>query len=291
MKSKRSNLSSDIARFPAPLRLLAFLLMLLVLWLPFAVPIALLVSDPNRVTIATMAVLFVEFLIGVQVWGCQVHGDAQIFRTYGLVRSPQAGLELLLGLVMGLISLFLLFAVQGWLGWITWQPVAGQLLFQVTLAGGLSGLGTGLAEELVFRGWMLDELERDYPASVALWTNSLIFACLHFIKPLPEVIRTFPQFPGLVLLGLSLVWAKRSTRQRAYPNGCLGLSIGLHAGLVWGYYLIHVSGLITPTNQVPDWLTGIDQNPLAGGIGLMFLAAIAGLMRWRSMLSQRTNPL
>jgi hypothetical protein len=110
---------------------------------------------------------------------------------------------------------------------------------------------------------------------------------LHFIKPLPEVIRTFPQFPGLVLLGLALVWAKRSTRRQlrltgVQHQGRLGLPIGLHAGLVWGYYMIHVGQLARYSGQVPQWLTGIDQNPLAGGAGLVFLMLLAAYMRWRS---------
>lgn len=279
---------SKLARLPAPVRLLAFLLVLLLLWLPIAVPIALSLPDANAVTIATMTVLFVEFLAWIQLWGRKVHRDARILSTYGLVRSQQNTLELLLGIAFGLISLFLMFGVQGGMGWIEWQPVKLALL-QVTLEGVLTGFGTGLAEELVFRGWLLDELERDYNPGISLWGNSLIFACLHFIKPIPEIIRTFPQFPGLVLLGLALVWAKRSTRHPSCPNGRLGLPIGLHSGLVWGYYVIHVGNLISYRDRVPDWLTGIDQNPLAGAVGLIVLTALAGLMRWRSQVNQRFN--
>lgn len=281
---------SKLARLPAPVRLLVFLLVLLLLWLPIAVPIALALPDANARTIATMTALFVEFLVWIQLWGRRVHQDARILSTYGLVRSQQNTLELLLGLALGLISLCLMFGVQGGMGWIEWQP-AGLSLLKVTLEGLLTGFGTGLAEELVFRGWILDELERDYNPGISLWANSLIFACLHFIKPIPEIIRTFPQFPGLVLLGLALVWAKRSTRHPTCPNGRLGLSIGLHSGLVWGYYIIHVGSLTEYTNQASDWLTGIDQNPLAGAVGLIVLTGIAGLMRWHSQVSQRVNKL
>ncbi len=257
---------------PAPLRLLAFLAIVAVIWLPLALPIALLIPDPNTVTICTMALLFVTFLLLIRIWGKQVHGERRIFQTYGLVFTPQMGQEVAVGLCLGAVSLFALFVLQGWLGWIRWQnsPQLARVIFD----GSLTALGVGFAEELVFRGWILDELRRDYTFRTTLWADSLIFACLHFIKSLSEIIRTVPQFPGLVLLGLALVWAKRSTQGR------LGLSIGLHAGLVWSYYIVNVGQVVQYTDHVPTVLTGIDRNPLAGIIGLLFLAGLAALMRW-----------
>lgn len=268
-----------LAAYPAPLRLLAFLAIVGVIWLPFALPIALLIPDPNTVTICTMALLFVIFLLLIRVWGKQVHGERRIFQSYGLVFTQQMGQEIAIGLVLGAVSLFALFILQGGLGWIRWQN-SPYPLGRVILEGSLTALGVGFAEELVFRGWILDELRRDYRSKTTLWATSLIFACLHFIKAVSEVIRTFPQFPGLVLLGLALVWAKRST------HGRLGLSIGLHAGLVWSYYIVNVGQIVQYTDRVPMLLTGIDRNPLAGVIGLLFLTGLAALMRW---LAKRQN--
>ena len=74
---------------------------------------------------------------------------------------------------------------------------------------------------------------------------------------------------GLLLLGLTLVWAKRA------GGGRLGLPIGLHAGFVWGNYIINVGQLVKYSGQVPDWITGVNRNPLAGVTGLLFLGAIA----------------
>ncbi|WP_442921417.1 hypothetical protein [Microcoleus sp. PH2017_28_MFU_U_A] len=59
----------------------------------------------------------------------------------------------------------------------------------------------------------------------------------------------------------------------------LGLSIGIHAGLVWGYYIINVGELVRYSGSVPDWVTGINGNPLAGAIGLLFLSVLAVAMR------------
>ncbi|HEY9891306.1 MAG TPA: LPXTG cell wall anchor domain-containing protein, partial [Candidatus Sericytochromatia bacterium] len=82
---------------------------------------------------------------------------------------------------------------------------------------------------------------------------------------------------SLLILGLTLVWAKRSTR------GLLGLPIGIHAGLVWGYYILNVGKLVEYSHQVSPWITGVDGNPIAGVMGLLFLSFLAFWMRKRSL--------
>jgi hypothetical protein len=148
----------------------------------------------------------------------------------------------------------------------------------VILEGLISALGIGLAEEFVFRGWLLDELQRDYSPNTSLWADGMIFAVLHFLKPLSEMMLTLPGFPGRLLLGLTLVWSKRTR------SGLLGLPIGLHAGLVWGYYIINVGQLVQYSGQVSPWITGIEGDPLAGFMGLLFLSVLAFWMRKRLLL-------
>lgn len=256
------------------MRLGMFLLTLLLLWLPIAAPIYLLVDDPNLVTILTMGLLFGAFLLLLGWWGRNVYGRFQLVKSYGLERSQKNANDLLQGLIIGLAFTFSLFLLEGLLGWIQFQTPQPNLL-RVILEGFLSALGIGFAEELVFRGWVLDELQQDYTPKVSLWASALIFAVLHFLKPLSEVIRTLPTFPALVLLGLTLVWAKRSS------GGRLGLPIGLHAGLVWGYYILNVGQLVQYSNTVSPWITGVDNNPIAGLMGLLFLSVLAFWMRKR----------
>ncbi len=256
------------------MRLGTFLLTLLLLWLPVAAPIYLLGRDPNTVTILTMGLLFGEFLLLLRWWGRNVYGRSQLLKSYGLQRSLHNGLDLLEGLSIGLGFVFGLFALEGLLGWLEFQTP--QLpLPQLILEGFVSALGIGFAEELVFRGWLLDELQRDYSPKASLWADAVIFAVLHFLKPLSEVIRTLPGFPARLLLGLTLVWAKRSYQGR------LGLPIGLHAGLVWGYYIINVGQLVQSSKTISPWITGVDGDPTAGIMGLLFLSILAFWMRKR----------
>lgn len=248
---------------------------LLLFWLPFAAPIYWFLNyDPNLLTILTMGLLFGQFLLLLNVWGKRVYQQPHLFKHYGLKGTRQNGLNLLQGLTIGLLFTFSLFALEGLLGWLQFQ--SPQLPLPRLVAEGLvSALGIGLAEELVFRGWLLDELQRDYSPKTSLWADAIIFAVAHFLKPLAEVIRTLPQFPSLLLLGLTQVWAKRSS------GGLLGLPIGLHAGLVWGYYIINVGQLVEYTGKVSPWITGVDHNPIAGVMGLLFLSILAFWMRKR----------
>lgn len=214
-----------------------------------------------------MGILYLEFLGLVAVWGRSIYRQP-LFRRYGLVVTRKNGRDLLFGLCLGLVSLLTLLSVEVGLGWIEWQPAKPDFL-RIVLEGLAVALGLGFAEELLFRGWLLDELQRDYSPSLATGVNAFLFAIAHFIKPFEEVLRTLPAFPGLFLLGLTLVWAKQT------GQGRLGLPIGLHGGLVWGYYLVNVGQLLSYNNKVPVWVTGIDANPLAGVMGMVWLSAIA----------------
>ncbi|MCV3216709.1 CPBP family intramembrane metalloprotease [Plectonema radiosum NIES-515] len=264
-----------LSQYPAPVRLGIFILALLLLWLPIAAPIRLLVRDDNLVTILTMPLLYVEFILLLRLWGKKVYKQTQILRHYGLERTPQNAIDLLRGLAIGLINILILFGVEGLLGWLVWQKPSIFLL-RVILEGLIVALAYGFAEELLFRGWLFDELQRDYNLRVVIWATAVIFAVSHFIKPLPEIIRTSPQFFGLLLLALFLVCAKR------WRRGRLGLSIGLHAGLLWGYYIINVGQLTKYSGVVPDWVTGVNRNPLAGLMGLVLLAVLALWMERKS---------
>lgn len=272
---------SDLTRlssYPAPARLGIFILALLLSWLPFATPIYLVLKhDPNLTTILTMGLMFIVFLILLRFWNQKVYQNSYWLKSYGLERTRKNGIDLVNGLSIGFVFTLSLFILEAILGWVIIKPPTVFLL-KVIGEGLISGLGVGLVEEFFFRGFLLDELDRDYSSNVVLWVDAIVFALLHFLKPIEEIIRTFPTFPALILLGLTLVFAKRSCSNR------LGICIGLHAGLVWGYYILNVGKLLEYTNKVPPWITGIDNNPIAGVMGLVFLGILAFWMKQRAAI-------
>ncbi|MGD1714473.1 CPBP family intramembrane glutamic endopeptidase [Dapis sp. BLCC M172] len=272
-----------IAKFSAPARIGIFILTLLLVWIPLAAPIYFLVENVNLESIFAIALLYIEFIILVRFWGKKVYQQPHLLRRYGLVINRRNFQQFFQGLGIGLFSLFSLFILEIFLGLVVWHSPSEKLL-QFIFEGLLVSVGIGFAEELLFRGWLLDELERNYQVKVVSWVSSIVYAVLHFIKPIEEILRTWLQFPGLVLLGLIFVWAKRSSGKQLNKftdkkQELLGLPMGIHAGLVWGYYIINVGGLVKYADDVGEWLVGIDGNPLAGLMGLLFLGAIALWMR------------
>ena len=221
-----------------------------------------------------MGLLFLIFLVYLPLWVKRVYRLKRPFSQYGLVWQKRNAIELLQGLALGFCFTWGLLISEHLLGLLTILPPSTTII-QVVLGGSLTGLGVALAEELAFRGWIYDELERDYSSNIVLWSCGGLFAIAHFLKPLMEMIRTLPVLPGLTLLGITLVWAKRGC------NGRLGKPIGLHGGLVWGYYIFNVGGLIEYKDNISPWITGLDGNPLGGLCGIIALSGLAWLM-WRS---------
>ncbi|HIK31848.1 MAG TPA: CPBP family intramembrane metalloprotease [Oscillatoriales cyanobacterium M59_W2019_021] len=270
----------QLDRHPLAIRFSLFTIALLLLWVPFALPIYRFVPDPNWVSILSMGILYLEFLVLLKIWGRYVYRQS-LFQRYGLIFFQKNGRDWLFGLSLGLVSLFSLLSLEFVLGWLAWQPPASNFP-RIAVEGFAVAVGIGFAEELLFRGWLLDELQRDYRSDTATWVNALLFAAVHFIKPWQEMLRSLPAFPGLFLLGLALVWAKKTGQRR------LGLPMGLHSGLVWGYYLMNVGQLMEYRDAVPVWVTGIDANPLAGMMGMVWLSAIALGMKYMAKKTQKS---
>lgn len=261
----------EIANYAAPARLGLFLATLLLIWLPIAAPLYLIWGEPSATGLVLL--VYCEFIALIWAWGRNVEQKARPYTYYGLVFSWQNLLECSIGIAFGVISLSLLMLLETSLGWQKWQ--AGVNWSGAILPGLLTGIGTGFAEELLFRGWLLTELEKDYGEKRSLFLASGIFALLHlnFVKLFESIAIVGVQLPGLALLGMDLVWAKRSR------SGRLGLAIGLHSGLVWAYYAIATTKLLVPAHVVPEWVTGINGNPIAGMMGIMCLGAIALVLR------------
>ena len=127
-------------------------------------------------------------------------------------------------------------------------------------------LGVGLAEELIFRGWLFEELKNQFGLKKALVYQALIFRLVHigFDMPFWEMTSILA---GLFLLGILLALF------RLKDNNSLWGSIGLHGGLVGGWFLIN-NGLVEISKDAPAWLVGPgngNTNPLGGFIGIILL--------------------
>jgi uncharacterized protein len=258
-----TELAKKLSNAPAAIRIASFIMVLLSLWLIFAVPLHSLLRNPNQVSLIALPILFGIFLLLLRPWGQLVHGQPHLLRHYGM-RQPKSWIyECLGGLGIGYGIVLLLFELQGAVGWLHWfNP--GRSVPQVLLEGLAVAMIVGLAEEILFRGWLLDELKRNLSPNRALAITSVIYALAHGVRLVPASL----QLVALFLLGWTLGLTKRLTRDR------LGLATGLHAGLVWCYYVLKVGEFFRYTGTAPLWLTGFENNPLAGALGILTMLGL-----------------
>lgn len=175
-------------------------------------------------------------------------------------------------LLVPLTLLLLALGQARWLGDLS----SGEALNAIALV-----LGVGFAEELVFRGWLWGELELQLGARRALGLQAAIFALLHpwyrLIDPLNLVtgLQALGLLGGLVLLGLALALQRRA------DGGLLWGAVGLHGGLVGGWFALQ-NGLIELSPAAPAWLVGpggANPNPIGGLVGVVGLTLLLWVRR------------
>lgn len=260
-----------LAEASAIARVVAFFGIWVGLWLPIAAPLAIILGwQPTQPIKLQQKLPLLASLYGVAplvLWGAAwVEGVP--FSSYGL--TGIAVLKSLgIGLGLGILGLAVLWSIQLYLGWTQWQPTDQEQFWRVLLPMLGLGLGVSLIEELIFRGFLLNQLLQDYPAWIAAAITSLIFALLHLVW---EGRTTIPQLPGLWLMGMVLVLA------RWVDGGSLGLAWGLHAGWVWGMASLDLAPILVNTGQGAAWITGLNQKPLAGLLGILLLLGTGAVL-------------
>jgi hypothetical protein len=128
-------------------------------------------------------------------------------------------------------------------------------------------LGIGFAEELIFRGWLLEELKKQFGLKKAIIGQAFIFSIVHIGFDLP-FLQMLSILTGLFLLGILLSLIRLKDKNSLW--GC----IGLHGGLV-GLWFITNNGLLEISKNSPRWLVGpgtINTNPLGGIFGISLMA-------------------
>ncbi|MBD2690784.1 CPBP family intramembrane glutamic endopeptidase [Anabaena catenula] len=242
-------------------------------WLPIAAIIGMVINwqlnKPLQPDQKIPLLVSLYLLAPLILWGINGLGLGS-FADYGLVVNRSIFGSLLLGFGLGVLGLVVVFTCQFWLGWCYLEKSNIKLIPTILLPISLVALFVGGIEELVFRGFLLTQLEKDYAIWVAAIISSLIFALLHLVW---EQRETAPQIPGLWLMGMVLVVA------RFADSNNLGIAWGLHAGWVWAIATIDTAELITYTSKVSELLTGINKKPLAGLTGVLCVL-LTGAILW-----------
>ena len=129
--------------------------------------------------------------------------------------------------------------------------------------------GVVFAEELIFRGWLLEEMVLLFGLKRGIILQSAIFSLAHYRSDI-GLIALIPFLSALFLFGLVL------TLRRTIDKGSIWGCIGLHGGLVGIWYLFD-SGFAVFSIDTPFYLLGPSSemvNPLAGIAGITILMII-----------------
>lgn len=244
-------------------------------WLS-AVPLTLLGMPAERVSLTGTVLSFVLFLLVMPRWAALRWSAEQPWAALGICRAnaqeqpaPAAallkGLLIAAGLLTVITSVVLIEGSGDWRG----EVSATQLTNAVLLC-----LGVGFTEELIFRGWLWAELNRMMGSRRGAVAQASIFSLVHTRFNL-GVAAMSGLLIGLFLLGMVLA------KQRQADQGSLWSCIGLHGGLVAGWFLLQ-NGLLQLSTNAPAWLVGPGgnaPNPLGGVIGLTCLLTLFLIQR------------
>ena len=244
-------------------------------WLA-AVPLTLLGLPTDQLSLTGTVLSFVMFLLVMPRWAALRWSKSQPWAALGIYgANPQEqpapaaallkGLLIAAGLLMVITSVVLIDGSGNWRG----EVDATQLTNAVLLC-----LGVGFAEELIFRSWLWTELQEMIGSRRAAWAQAGIFSLVHTRFNL-GLGAMGGLLIGLFLLGMVLA------RQRQSDRGSLWGCIGLHGGLVAGWFLLQ-NGLLQLSPNAPPWLVGPgghSPNPLGGLIGILSLLILLLIQR------------
>ncbi|QDZ20726.1 ribonuclease H-like protein [Chloropicon primus] len=237
-------------------RLLVFGCVFLLIWSPSLVLAGFM--TPNQVQRDVVCAFWglCSLLKTVQLWGTEMCKYDKPLSSYV---KPDAQ-ELFQGVLTGTALTGLFYLALWFFGFGTIAPSRVGGGAGVLRAAGL-GILSGFTKELLFRGVVQKELERDLkPDGKAALVLGLIFASAH-LSP--------HGFVGLALLSLCLSEGKKAF------GGSLSYSIGLHSSLVATTML--GSSAYVQTYPAPVWLVGSSgQSPLflEGALGIALLSVL-----------------
>ena len=244
-------------------------------WLA-AVPLTLLGLPMDQLSLTGTVLSFVLFLLLMPRWVALRWSESQPWAALGIRRAnpqeqPTPAAALLKGLLIAAVLLTVITSVVLLEGSGDWRGEvdATQLTNAVLLY-----LGVGVAEELIFRGWLWEELNQILGSRYGAVAQASIFSLVHtrFNLGLGAMAGLLI---GLFLLGLVLA------RQRQSDRGSLWGCIALHGGLVAGWFLLQ-NGLLQLSPDTPSWLVGPggnSPNPLGGLVGISSVLVLLLIQR------------
>lgn len=217
----------------------------------------------------------VSIAAALGLWMCIKRFERRSFRSYGFSTTREGKRQLAFGLCLGVGALMTLFVIGLLTGACRLDITPDRARLWRTVLGFIPAAAlVGVLEELVFRGFILQQLLACSKA-LAIVASSALYALVH-LKTTVFGHAIWLELGGLFLLGGVLAMSVLLTHQ-------LSLAIGLHAALAYGARVNKL--LVTFPDASITWLTGTSRlvNGLAGWAALL---GIGGLIMWWVRSSQ-----
>jgi membrane protease YdiL (CAAX protease family) len=273
--SARIFISSDERRLRAGWRLLVHA----ILFSTIAIPITfayLLVQGPPTGDLIIQAIA-----VTIATWIARRFIDRRTFRSLGFQLDRRTVTDLAFGFALPSLMMALIYLFEWAMGWLrfenwAWNLMPSSQVFASLLSSFVLFMIVGYYEELLSRGYHLQNLVDGINLPWAIFLSSSIFAILHIGNPHASSISTL----GILAAGYFLAYGWLRTRR-------LWLPIGLHIG--WNFFEGPIFGfpisglktfrLVQHEIEGPPLITGGEFGPEAGLI-LIPVLAIGVLLIW-----------
>ena len=225
----------------------------------------------------------------------------------GLTPLRQGYTDLLLGFFLALASMIaLVLAMTAVDIFMPQVRYSFSRTLQIFLSALLSAIAVGVLEEIFFRGIIFQGLVEDWRPGGAILATSLFYSVVHFVSPAEKIplsglqplagvrhliyaFRVFldpapllPGICGLFLIGFVLCYAY-------LRSGSLYLSIGLHAGWVFGLKSTRIFG--DYSREALGWLFGSSDPGIVSGVaGWTGILTVGVVVHWMTRKRQGWCP-
>lgn len=284
--------SPDEGRLRTGWRLLVVFFLVLLFALVFSIPFSVVLFQ----SASSSAVFFlVNGFVGALTFTTSVYIarrwlDHRSFLDLGLRWHAQAAKDLVSGVIMAGLMMAAVYTLEWALGWLkfeafAWQTQPVSRVFQATLLMLVAYALTGWGEELLFRGYIMQNLISGLNEYWGVVISAILFALVHLVNPNPSSNAVI----GLILSGIFFAFAYLRTR-------LLWLPIGIHIG--WNFFEGTVFGfpvsgtspfvLVQQTADGPEIVTGGAFGPEAGLV--LLLALFIGFLLILAYTRHRESP-
>ncbi len=221
--------------------------------------------SPNNSSIIGTIISFILFLVVLPSWGNIRWKTNHLWLSIGVgfENKFKALKQFFSGFIFSVFLLGILlmfFILCGWIDRVDYIKFT-QLLNAILLI-----VGIVFAEEIIFRGWLLQEMVLLFGLRRGIIFQSIIFSLAHYRSDI-GLLALIPFLSGLFLFGIVL------TLRRTIDRGSLWGCIGLHGGLVGIWYLFDC-GMVSFSIETPYFLMGPSKdmvNPIGSVIGITIL--------------------